>query len=212
MRLRHIKNADEIIKGSSYIIINPEHYKGKWQKVFHNNYPLHIEIGIGKGKFIKEMALKHPNINFIGIEKYSTVLIKAIQRLEDTNISNLKLICADALNISDFFDREIDHVYLNFSDPWPKDRHAKRRLTSDIFLSLYDNIFKGDNNITQKTDNYDLFNYSKDQFLKHKYEICISEYNINNLPSDNVMTEYEEKFIKMNNLIYKIIAVKGLNR
>lgn len=210
MRLRHIKNADEIIKDSSYIIVNPEYYKGKWQKLFNNNHPIHIEIGMGKGKFIKEMAVKYPNINFIGLEKYSTVLIKAIQRLEDMNLSNLKLICDDALNISDFFCHEIDHIYLNFSDPWPKDRHAKRRLTSDIFLSLYDNIFKGDNNITQKTDNYNLFSYSKDQFLKHKYDICINEFNIYNIPSDNVMTEYEEKFTKKNNRIYKIDAVKRI--
>jgi tRNA (guanine-N7-)-methyltransferase len=139
---------------------------------------------MGKGKFIMDNAIKYPNINFIGLEKYSSVVAKAISKINDANIPNLKLICIDALNIADIFDKEIDTIYLNFSDPWPKDRHAKRRLTSDIFLSLYERVFKSDYKIIMKTDNYNLYVYSREQFIKHNYEIKIHSFNKNNIPVD----------------------------
>lgn len=209
MRLRNVKNADAIINASPYFVNNPTNYKGKWSLLFGNNNPIYIEIGMGKGKFIKTNAINNPNINYIGIEKYSSVMARAVQRIEETDLLNLKLICQDALNIKDIFNHEIDLIYLNFSDPWPKERHAKRRLTSDLFLELYNELFKQNIKIIMKTDNYDLYMYSKDQFLNHSFDIKISNFNIIDVPDDNVMTEYEEKFLKKGNKIYKIEAVKN---
>lgn len=210
MRLRNVKNADEIINLSSYIISNPNDYKGKWHQLFNNDNPIHIEIGMGKGRFIRENACKYQNINFIGLEKYSSVMARAVQRMSIKDLTNLKLICIDALNLNDIFDKEIDTIYLNFSDPWPKDRHAKRRLTSDVFLRLYENIFIGDYKIIMKTDNHNLFEYSKEQFINHNYDIKVSEFNIDNMKEDNIMTEYEEKFLNQGNFIYKIVAIKKI--
>lgn len=208
MRLRKVKNADKIISTSKYIISNPSEYKDNWTKLFGNDNPIYIEIGMGKGNFIKDNAIKYPNINFIGIEKYDSVLARAVQKFEDLDIANLKLICIDALDLTSCFGKEISLIYLNFSDPWPKERHYKRRLTSDIFLSIYEQIFINDYQITQKTDNYNLFEYSKQQFINHNYNIEINDFNILNMPEDNIMTEYESKFLKENKTIYKIKASK----
>ena len=153
MRLRKVKNALEILNESKYIISNPEEFKGEYKKVFKNNNPIHLEIGMGKGDFIIGMAKKHPNINFIGLEKYESVQVRAAQKLVDINLPNLRLIRLDASNLDKVFDKEIDTIYLNFSDPWPKTRHAKRRLTSSYFLNIYDSVFKGKPHIIQKTDN-----------------------------------------------------------
>jgi len=204
MRLRNVKDKSEMIN-SEYIIKDPTIYKGRWKELFNDN-PIHIEIGMGKGKFIIDMALKYPNINFIGIEKYDSVIIRAVQKLKDTDIPNLKLIRMDAYLIEDVFDHEIDRIYLNFSDPWPKDKHAKRRLTSDIFLKRYDNIFKGDKDIIVKTDNKDLFLYSLESFKQYGYELKEVNYNLND--EDNVNTEYEEKFRSLDKPIYRIKAFK----
>jgi tRNA (guanine-N7-)-methyltransferase len=208
MRLRNVKNANIIIENSPYIISNSNTYKGRWKSLFNNNNPIYIEIGMGKGKFIIENAIMYPNINFIGIEKYSSVVAKAIQKIGDKNIPNLKLICIDALTIADIFDKEIDTIYLNFSDPWPKDRHAKRRLTSDIFLNLYERVFEDDYKIIMKTDNYNLYLYSKEQFINHNYNINTCSFNKDNIPVNNIMTEYEERFLSLGNDIHKIDAVK----
>jgi tRNA (guanine-N7-)-methyltransferase len=210
MRLRNVKNANVIIENSPYIVHNPNIYKGKWKSLFNNTNPIYIEIGMGKGKFIVENAIMYPNINFIGLEKYSSVVAKAIQKISDKDLPNLKLICMDALNIGDIFDNEIDTIYLNFSDPWPKDRHAKRRLTSDIFLNLYEKIIEGNYKIIMKTDNYKLYEYSKIQFINHDYEITTFSFNKDNLPANNIMTEYEEKFLFLGNEIYKIDAFKKI--
>ena len=207
MRLRNIPNAIEILKTSPYIVLEPKNYKGKWHQLFLNDNPIYIEIGMGKGRFIKENAIKYPNINFIGLEKYSSVLARAVKRMDINDLPNLKLICLDALEITDVFDKEINLIFLNFSDPWPKDRHAKRRLTSSVFLELYDNIFADTKRIMQKTDNYNLYEYSCEQLTNHGYKIKIFEFNITNMNRDNVMTEYEEKFLHQNNTIYKIEAV-----
>ena len=136
MRLRNVKNAKEIVNNSNYVINNPEEYIGNYKKIFNNNNPINIEIGMGKGNFIIGMAKKYPDINFIGIEKYESVMVRAIEKLNNIDLPNLKLIRMDAKDIDKVFNKEIDTIYLNFSDPWPKTRHSKRRLTSEIFLKL----------------------------------------------------------------------------
>ena len=193
MRLKHIKNADIIISKSPYIISNPCDYKGKWSKLFNNSNPIEIEIGTGKGKFIISKALNNPNINYIGIEKYDSPLVGAVKKLEDININNLKLICFDASNINDVFDHEISKIYLNFSDPWPKKRHIKRRLTSPNFLSKYDLLFKDKKIIELKTDNDGLYEYSCVSFEENGYEIVKTDTSI----LDEYTTEYEDKFISL---------------
>ena len=158
VRLKNIKGASERIKLGKYYIDNPSIYKGKWNKLFNNNNPIYLEIGMGKGQFIINNAISNPNINYIGIEMYDSVILRAIEKSDELGINNLKLIRMDARLIEDVFDKEIDLIYLNFSDPWPKERHAKRRLTSPIFLERYSHIFKGDNKIIMKTDNIEMFN------------------------------------------------------
>ena len=129
MRLRNVKNAREIVDNSSFVVHNPKEYKGKYSEVFGNNNPIELEIGMGKGNFIIDKAMKNPNINFIGVERYESVVCRALEKLENTNLTNVKIICIDAFELDDVFDKEISTIYLNFSDPWPKKRHAKRRLT-----------------------------------------------------------------------------------
>lgn len=204
MRLKHIKDADKIINKSTYIIENPEEYKGRWNKLFNNNNNIEIEIGTGKGKFIIEKALQNPNINFIGIEKYDSPLVSAVKKLEELDINNLKLICYDALTIDSIFDREISKIYLNFSDPWPKKRHIKRRLTSNRFLEKYDLIFKDIKRIEMKTDNNDLFNYSCESLTKYGYKII--EKDTNHI--SDITTEYEDKFMNIGKNINYISVVK----
>lgn len=209
MRQRNVKNKNDIINNSKYIINNPYELKGKWHKVFNNDNPIYIEIGMGKGKFILENALKYPNINFIGIEKYDSIIALAIKKIEVNELSNLRLIRIDANEIDDIFDKEIDKIYLNFSDPWPKPRHEKRRLTSSLFLDKYDNIFRNDKVIEFKTDNELLFEYSLISFNEHNYKIKKINLNLHkeNVP-DNIMTEYEEKFSSLNNVIYYVKVEK----
>ena len=204
MRLKHIKNADIIINNSPYLIKNPIEYKGKWNSLFNNNNPIEIEIGTGKGKFIINKALENPNINYIGIEKYDSPLVNAVKLLQDININNLKLICFDALYIDEIFDKEIDKIYLNFSDPWPKKRHEKRRLTSKQFLDKYDSIFKNEKRIQMKTDNDDLYEYSCISFTENGYEIIKTDTNY----KDTITTEYEDKFINIGKNINYIYVVK----
>lgn len=209
MRLKHVKGANEIIEKGSYYVANPSEYKGKWKELFNNDNPLYIEIGMGKGNFIIENALKYPNINFIGIEKYDSVIVKAIEKSNNLEINNLKLIRFDANKIDLLFDKEIDLLYLNFSDPWPKERHAKRRLTSPIFLKLYDGIFKGIKHIVMKTDNNNLFDYSIDSLTNNGYQINYLTRDLHNENiEDNIMTEYEFKFTKKGIKINKLDATK----
>ncbi|MBQ3020959.1 MAG: tRNA (guanosine(46)-N7)-methyltransferase TrmB [Bacilli bacterium] len=196
MRLRNVKNAINIVENCNYVINNPEEYLGKYKEIFDNNNPIHIEIGMGKGDFIIGMAKKYPNINFIGIEKYESVMVRAIEKLAGEELTNLKLIRLDAININKIFNKEIDTLYLNFSDPWPKKRHAKRRLTSEVFLNLYENIFKNKPHIVQKTDNILLFAYSIESLSKHGYILDRVSMDLANEDIDNVITEYENKFMK----------------
>lgn len=193
MRLKHIKNADVIISNCKYVVNNPLDYKGKWKQLFSNDNDIEIEIGTGKGKFIISKAIENPDINYIGIEKYDSPLVSAVKKLEEVEISNLKLICFDAMNIEDVFDREVSKIYLNFSDPWPKKRHTKRRLSSPIFLNKYDSLFKNNKVIEMKTDNDGLFEYSRESFLEYGYEI--KDENANYF--DKFTTEYEDKFISL---------------
>lgn len=204
MRLKHIKNADVIVSNSKHTVNNPKEYKGKWKELFGNDNDIEIEIGTGKGNFIIGKATANPGINYIGIEKYDSPLVSVVKKLEEVYIPNLKIVCFDAMNIEEIFDKEVDKIYLNFSDPWPKKRHAKRRLTSPNFLSKYDNIFKKNKVIQMKTDNDDLFEYSKEMFLEHGYQI--EEENTNYF--DTFRTEYEEKFIGLGKNINYIRVVK----
>lgn len=209
MRQRNVKNKKEIINNSKYIIENPSEYKGCYSKLFNNSNPIYIEIGMGKGDFILGNAIKYPNINFIGIEKFDSIMALAIKKIEQYDLPNLKLIRMDALCINDVFDKEIDKLYLNFSDPWPKDRHAKRRLTSDSFLNRYDSIFRLNPMIEMKTDNQGLFEYSLISFNRNGYsikEISLDLHNSNK--ENNIMTEYERKFSSLNNRIYYVKVEK----
>ena len=209
MRLKHVKGAEDIVENSSYVIKNPENNKGNFNKLFGNNNPIHIEIGMGKGNFIINNAIKYPNINFIGIEKYDSVMVKAIRRLEELDLPNLRLIRMDANNIEEVFDKEIDQIYLNFSDPWPKERHAKRRLTSPNFLAKYSNIFKSTNRITMKTDNRKLFEYSIQMFNENNFRIDEISLNLyEDDIKDNIPTEYEIKFSSQGYPIYMIKVSK----
>ena len=196
MRLRNVKNKEEILKSSDKLIKEPNKYKGIWKSLFKNNNPIYIEIGMGKGDFIIENAKRYPNINFIGIEKFDSVIVRAIEKIP-LDLNNLYLIRMDALNIDEVFDKEIDLIYLNFSDPWPKNRHESRRLTSHIFLKKYDNILKKDKIIIQKTDNIKLFEYSIMSMSTYGYiikEIYLDLHSHEEIT--NIETEYEKKFSK----------------
>ena len=209
MRLKCVKGAKEKVESSPYLILNPIEYKGNYQKLFNNNNPIYIEIGMGKGNFIIENAKKYPDINFIGIEKYDSVIVRAIEKLEQLELPNLKLIRIDANNIVDVFDKEIDLIYLNFSDPWPKARHEKRRLSSHEFLKKYDSIFKNKKNIIMKTDNRKLFEFSIMSYTSYGYsinEISLDLYKDD--ISNNIPTEYEMKFNELGFPIYKIDVEK----
>ena len=209
MRLKHVKNADKVVEEGIYYVNDPKKYKGFWNGLFGNDNDIYIEIGMGKGDFIIGNAIKYPDINFIGIEMYDSVMIRAVQKSNELELSNLKLVKMDATYIEEVFDKEISRIYLNFSDPWPKDRHAKRRLTSNRFLERYDKIFKGTPNIIMKTDNVDLFNFSLESLKEYGYDI---EYSTNDLYSedisDNVATEYEKKFVERGVKINKLVASK----
>lgn len=209
MRLRNVKGSKEIIESSKYIILNPEENKGKWKNVFGNDKPIHIEIGMGKGDFIIDMAKNNPNINFIGIEMYDSVIVKAVQKLENEELDNLKLIRMDARLIEDVFDKEIDLIYLNFSDPWPKSRAAKKRLTHKRFLNRYENIFKGKKTIFMKTDNTALFEFSIESLSEFGYKLKNISLDLHNSDfKNNVMTEYERKFSEKGVKINRLEAYK----
>ena len=208
MRIRNLANASEIVSNSKYLIENPEVYRDKWQSVFKNNNPICLEVGTGKGNFIIDMAIKNPCVNYVGLEKYTSDIARALQKCEDLKFDNLVFINGDALNLDKWFNKEIDTIYLNFSDPWPKKRHAKRRLTSEIFLSLYDKIFKDTCKIVQKTDNSILFESSIISLSNYGYKI--EDISLDLWSTDKVYseTEYEHKFRLQGDKIYYLRAVK----
>ena len=211
MRLRNVKNKKEIMDNSSYLVKDPTLYKGKWKELFNNNNPIYIEIGMGKGQFIINNALKYPDINFIGIEKYDSVIAKGLQKIPE-GLNNLAMVRWDALGIEDIFDKEIDRIYLNFSDPWPKKRHHLRRLSSRAFLEKYEKIFKNGNIIEMRTDNRDLFQYSLVSFSEFGYtlEEVSLDLHTDNMPE--ITTEYEDKFSKDGMPIYYVMCNKDVNK
>ena len=206
MRLKNVKGANEIIVNGTYYVDDPYQYRGCWNKYFGNDNPICVEIGMGKGDFIIENALRYKDINFIGIEKYDSVIVRAIQKSNELELDNLKIIRVDANKLDTIFDKEIDTIYLNFSDPWPKERHAKRRLTSSVFLSIYDKIFKDRNRIVMKTDNINLFDYSLESLTDYGYDIEFKTNNLDCLDTNNIMTEYEKKFHNLGVKINKLEA------
>ena len=207
MRLRNVKGANEIINKSELVIDNYKEYKSKFKTIFKNKNPIHLEIGTGKGNFIINMAKTYPDINFIGIEKYDSVLVRALEKID--YLDNLRFIRMDATYIEDIFQKEIDTIYLNFSDPWPKERHRHRRLTDSYFLKRYDNLFKHKKHIIMKTDNRKLFEYSIIEFTNYDYKIENISLDLHKDDiKDNIETEYEQKFSSKGFPIYKIEVFK----
>ena len=215
MRLRNIPGADEAVSNSPWVIQDAETKKGKWSEIFGKDQPLYIEVGMGKGQFITELSRRNPEINYIGIERYTSVLYRALQKREllteecGEEFPNLRYLCVDAKDLPNFFGKgEVDRIYLNFSDPWPKDRHAKRRLTSDRFLPIYDQILKKDGIIEFKTDNQDLFRYSLESIPEAGWTVDAHTFDLHNseMAEGNVMTEYETKFCSEGKPICKLVA------
>ncbi len=207
MRLRNVKNKEEILNNCEYLIKSPEKYQKKWHELFNNDNPIYLEIGMGKGKFIIENALQHPNINYIGIEKFDSVVATAIKKLPK-NIPNLRLIRMNALDIDKIFFKEINLIYLNFSDPWPKKRWYDRRLTSKIFLNKYESLFKDKKQIEMKTDNEGLFIYSLESLSEAGYKLNDISFDYHKTHTDIIMSEYEERFNKQGKNVYHLFAQK----
>ena len=212
MRLRNIPGADEAIADSPHCIQEPMAEKGRWHLIFGNENPIHIEIGMGKGQFIMKLAKEHPDINYIGIERYSSVLLRALQKMEIEPLPNIRFLCMDASIITEVFDKEeVAKIYLNFSDPWPKERHAKRRLTSRQFFERYDKILAGNGVVEFKTDNDDLFAFSMEEVAEAGWTLDAHTFDLHHDPvlnEGNIMTEYEEKFSSKGNPVNKFIAVR----
>lgn len=211
MRLRNIKGARETIAANDYVIHDETAHKGHWHDIFGNDNPIYIEIGMGKGRFIMELAGQNPNINYIGIEKYSSVLLRALEKQECQQLPNLFFIRMDAEYITDVFDeREVGRIYLNFSDPWPKDRHAKRRLTSRQFLARYDRILEDGGNVIFKTDNRPLFDFSLEEIAAAGWKLSMHTFDLHHSEylEGNVMTEYESRFVEQGNPICMLNAYR----
>lgn len=231
MRLRNIPRAESVLNECKEVVKNEAEHRGTWQKLFGNTNPVHIEIGMGKGQFLLTLARRNPQINYIGIERYSSVLLRAVEKFQDmeqasnasTSISgdipapaapdNIRFICMDARDIADVFaPGEVSRIYLNFSDPWPKARHARRRLTSREFFKRYDKILTPDGTVEFKTDNRLLFDFSVEELqASDTFRIMACTYDLHNeesMKQDNIMTEYEEKFSSMGNPICKLIACR----
>ena len=209
MRLKNVPGSRDEIAASSYAVIAPQLYRSRWHTLYPGKQPLHLEIGMGKGRFLLDMAALHPEINYLGIEKYSSVLVKAVRKQEEMALPNLMFARMDAEEICDCLaEGEAAKIYLNFSDPWPKDRHAKRRLTSDRFLERYDRILPEGGILEFKTDNEDLFAFSLESIRNHGWEIVAEKWDLHHssLCEGNVMTEYEEKFSAQGHPICKLIA------
>lgn len=210
MRLRNVSGAREVMIENQYVFTEPEGMKGTWKEVFSNDNPIRIEIGMGKGKFISTLAQLNPDINYVGIEKYSSVLLRAVEKQDELQLPNLRFIRMDAEAITEVFgEGEVDRIYLNFSDPWPKDRHAKRRLTSRQFFARYNTILKKDGLVEFKTDNKPLFDFSVEEVKEAGWNLKEVTYDLHNdkrLNEGNVMTEYEERFSQAGNPICKLIA------
>lgn len=215
MRLRNIPGADDVIRRHPIAVKESKEYKGKWNTLFENENPIHIEIGMGKGQFILTLAKQNPQINYIGIERYSSVLLRALEKFdteEFCELTNVRFICMDAMELPDVFEaEEVEKIYLNFSDPWPKKRHARRRLTSTVFFAQYDKVLAKDGVVEFKTDNRPLFEFSLEQVEEAGWKLLGSTFDLHHdaaMNQGNVMTEYEEKFSAQGNPIHKLIATR----
>lgn len=206
MRLRNIKNAEEILKNSKILVSDFSSVRGYWKKLFGNDNPIMLEIGMGKGDFLVGMAKLHPEWNFIGVEKYESVIVRGIQKLEKENHINVRVLVLDAKELDKVFDKEIDTIYLNFSDPWPKKRHYKRRLTYKDFLEVYDKIFINNPKIIMKTDNDVLFESTLVSLNNYGYLFDEVILDLWSRDVENVKTEYE---IKFSNKGFKIKYIKA---
>lgn len=204
-----IKNADQIVRNSRYVINNPLNYKGKWHEIFNNNNPIDLELGMGRGDFIIEMAKTYPNRNFIGLEINDSQMVNGIKKLENLNLKNLKLICIDAREIDKIFAKEIDTIYLTFSEPWPKKIDEKKRFTHESYLKVYDKIFKKKKHIILKTDNKVLFAYSLESLSNYWYTFKRVSLDLhhdeNKIP--NIMTNYEKQYYKEGRPIFYLDAI-----
>ncbi|WP_073147555.1 tRNA (guanosine(46)-N7)-methyltransferase TrmB [Paramaledivibacter caminithermalis] len=210
MRLRYVKDGLERLQNHDKVITRPEEYKGSWNKLFNNENPIHVEFGSGRGGFIVQMAEKNPNINYLAFERNSKVIIRGINKLPENLAVNFYFVHSDIRKLEEIFiDSEINRVYLNFSDPWPKKRHFKRRLTYRKFLKIYENILIPKGELHFKTDNVDLFDFSIEELKEAGWEICLITRDLHNsqYAEGNVMTEYEEKFVKRGQAINKLIAI-----
>lgn len=212
MRLRNIKGSRENIQASKYVVQEYRKQKGKWRELFGNDHPIHIEIGMGKGRFLMDMATLHPEINYVGIEKYSSVLLRGIQKQEELQLPNVMFIRMEAEYITEVFAKdEVDRIYLNFSDPWPKDRHAKRRLESREFLKRYNEILVPEGVVEFKTDNMDLFEFALEEVEPAGWKLRQWTKDLHHDPkmnAGNVMTEYEERFSSVGNPICKYVIYR----
>ena len=214
MRLRNIPRADDTLQAHFTVIKNPKEFRGNWTSVFGNDRPIRIEIGMGKGRFLLNMAKTYPNINFIGIERYSSVLLRAVEKFdteEFSDLPNIRFVCMDARELPEVFaESEVDRIYLNFSDPWPKDRHAKRRLTSPEFMAVYDSVLAPEGTVEFKTDNRGLFDYSLESIPAAGWTVKAHTFDLHHsdMAEGNVMTEYEIKFSAKGQPICKLVACR----
>ena len=208
MRYNVVKNADEIMNNSSYLVKNPSEYKGRWKTVFNNNNPICLELGMGRGSFIIEMAKKHPNINYICLELDKSQTATAITNIKNQKINNLKIICSDARCIIDIFSKEIDTIYLTFSEPWPKKQDEKKRFTHESYLKMYDRIFRKNKHIILKTDNKILFSSAIESLSKYWYSFDRVSLDLHNdeRKIENVMTDFEKQYFKEHRNIYYLDA------
>ena len=215
MRLRNIPGADDVIMAHEAAIKNEKQYKGKWNEIFGNDNPIHIEIGMGKGQFLMTLAKQNPDINYIGIERYSAVLIRALEKIDSEeykDVKNIRFICMNAMELEEVFAYgEVKKIYLNFSDPWPKARHSRRRLTSTQFFERYDKVLVADGVVEFKTDNRPLFEFSLEQVEEAGWKLLAHTFDLHHneeMNVGNIMTEYEEKFSSMGNPIHKLVATR----
>ena len=208
MKYNTVKNAVNILKESDYLIRNPENYKNNWNKLFNNNNPINLELGMGRGSFIIDMAKAHPNINFIGLELDINQIATALKNVNNTKLNNLKMICADAKDIANFFGKEIDTIYLTFSEPWPKKQDERKRFTHESYLRIYDRIFKKNKHIILKTDNKILFSSSLESLSNYWYtfEKVSLDLHKDERKIENIMTDFEKQYYKEKRPIYYVDA------
>lgn len=215
MRLRNIPRAQNVIEESRYVIRDPQQHRGYWKELFGNDHPVRLEIGTGKGKFLLQLAAENPNFNYIGLEKYSSVLLRGVEEQDQLQLPNLYFVRGEAELLTEYFgEGEIDRIYLNFSDPWPKERNAKRRLPSHQFLQRYDEILVQGGTIEFKTDNRDLFDFGLAEAPLGGFRVVQCTYDLHHDPvmnQGNIMTEYEERFSKKGNPICKFILERDPN-